>query len=664
MKKHLKLLVLVLTLVLIVGAVAIVSSAADDDYVCQVGTTKYTSLHEALRAMSSGQTITLIKDVTLNETIGGNSAEKKNYKLNLNGHTLTTNVANAIQNHYGYDIRIIGEGELVVNVSSFFNNYSGSQIGKLAVVGSGKGIKITAPNGSLISAGRSQVTFENVYFDIKNGADGSQTPFVVSNNEASITLNNCYVSTWKYANHSFDSVFYVGNGTTPTVNIKNSYIEYGPRFYCLGTGNVPAGAKLNIENSYVTQKFNSNFVGDGQKIQAIYVPTGAFEINIKSSTFEYAYRFIEVNKDGENFATVNVTDNSTITHVGRPYNLGTYNNELVRFGVVKFDSTSKYITPVSIGVTHTSTGADGYVQLAEGTRVSSITPFKNTATTYVLFPDGSTTLNSTTYTFAFDPITDTTCPYVVVKVGEEPATNKVSGGSYQFDNFQGMHSDSNEGYLYHDADSKAYRGGDYGLLATPYNMGSGAMTGTMMLVDLEGNTAVKYWANPTEEYPVGTMRPVTKTATDVNKACLFVGTGAAIESTARAVYSVDIATDTDYFAPVIFRLSVDMQQSPTPTLFRLNADGSITDTTNLKQSKIISDTMVPLTKLAKGEWYRVTAIVDTVNDEIHVYLNGVYSGSVSAVYPREYTKSDGKAATTATIAIIVISIILFFGFLS
>ena len=33
MKKHLKLLVLVLTLVLIVGAVAIVSSAADDDYV-------------------------------------------------------------------------------------------------------------------------------------------------------------------------------------------------------------------------------------------------------------------------------------------------------------------------------------------------------------------------------------------------------------------------------------------------------------------------------------------------------------------------------------------------------------------------------------------------------------------------------------------------------
>ena len=86
MKKHLKLLVLVLSLALIIGAVAIVASA-DNGNVAKIGDVEYETFEAALNAVKAGDEIVLLADATQYNQKG----VSVNFTINLNGKTLTLN---------------------------------------------------------------------------------------------------------------------------------------------------------------------------------------------------------------------------------------------------------------------------------------------------------------------------------------------------------------------------------------------------------------------------------------------------------------------------------------------------------------------------------------------------------------------------------------------
>ena len=641
MKKHAKLLVLVLSLALIIGAIAVIASA-DNGNVAIIGETEYATIEQAITAAQNNEVVKLIADAQVAETI----TIDKSITIDLNGKTLTgphqTFKINSV-----VDFSVVGEG--TINVAGLFM-YTDAQtsVPTLSMVGTGTGINIVhrpETNVAVFSASKGAHTFKNVIFDLGIKDNGSGFAF----GEATVNFDCCQIYVADTSNNKGDKLFYISDGKAVKLNIKNSYIEYGPGFF-FGKS-LPAEAAINVEDSYIACKPNANFNTQDLLKKQAFVSGGTIStpvINLKNSTFEFAFRFLEMtNSDTDPTApkaVVNVTENSVLRHIGRPYELQTMNNELTRYGIVNFDGTSKYDTADKFGVSHASTGMSGHIVLAEGFRTTSDVPFKH-STASVEFPDGSTPNDSTTYTFAFDPVTDSTYPYVVAKVGEEPITNVIAGGVYRFDNYEYLTSDSNEGYLYKDGDSKAYRyvssSVPQGMLGSnQYNLGSGTNTGTMMLVNYSGNTAVKYWANPTEQYTEGTNRPIYKPGLNADGSekrdlpCLFPTalTGISTADNDIVVYSMDVTTDTGIYAPTRVRMSCNMTQGTTTNLFYINTDGRLTETNNIPKNSNVTDEYVdPSTiVLTPGEWHRITAIVDTGSKYIHVYINDKYVGSANA----------------------------------
>ena len=84
MKKHAKLLVLVLSLALIIGAIAIVASA-DNGNVAVIGETEYASLEQAITAAQDNDVVKLIA----NAEIAASIEISKSISIDLNGKVLT-----------------------------------------------------------------------------------------------------------------------------------------------------------------------------------------------------------------------------------------------------------------------------------------------------------------------------------------------------------------------------------------------------------------------------------------------------------------------------------------------------------------------------------------------------------------------------------------------
>ena len=628
MKKHAKLLVLVLSLALIIGAIAVIASA-DNANAAIIGETEYATIEQAITAAQNNEVVKLIANAQVAESI----TIDKSITIDLNGKTLTAphqafKVASAVE------LSITGEGTINV-AGAIIHSDAKTAAPTASIVGTGMGIKVVQKveeKGSVVSVQAGNFTFKNVVFDldVKNGSSA----FAIGD-AATVTFDCCQIYEWESNNNKEDRLIWVGSGMAAKINFLNSYVEYGPRFFY--SSNTLPETQLNLENTTVVYKLGAEINEEAEQKYSSITGNGAMTVNLKNSYFEYGFRFIEISTVAgvDGIANANVTEGSILRHSGRPYGLFGGNNEVARFGVVAFDATSKCILPTGYGVSHDTSGNNGAVTVSEGTRVSDPTPFKKGAAT---FPDGSAVASSTTYTFAFDPATDNEAAYVVVKVGEEPTTtNTVAGGVYQYDSMTNLTSNSNEGYIYKDGDATVYRSTSaqgIGIGTSQYNVGGGYSTGTMMLVEYGDNTAVKYWAPPTEEYPAGTMRPIHKNDANKNKPCLFVGSGTSVAAASNAlvVYSMDIATDTNYFALTRIRISSQMSQGSTTNLFLLNTNGTLTETANLKQNAATSDTMSDLSqvKFVPGQWYRITAMVDTANAVIHVYVDGQYYGSVNS----------------------------------
>ena len=112
MKKSVKLLVLVLSLALIIGALAVVAFAQDNGAVAKVGETEYITLADALNAVADGGEVVLINDAEVSSF-----TVNKSFTINLNGNTLTaTDSANAaftINAEVNFTVK--GEGAVVTS---------------------------------------------------------------------------------------------------------------------------------------------------------------------------------------------------------------------------------------------------------------------------------------------------------------------------------------------------------------------------------------------------------------------------------------------------------------------------------------------------------------------------------------------------------------------
>ena len=77
-------------------------------FAAQIGSTNYPTLEAAVEAVQAGETITVLKDIALDETL--TIASEKNFTLNLNGNDITADL-----NIYG-NLIVTGEGEFNANV--------------------------------------------------------------------------------------------------------------------------------------------------------------------------------------------------------------------------------------------------------------------------------------------------------------------------------------------------------------------------------------------------------------------------------------------------------------------------------------------------------------------------------------------------------------------
>ena len=638
MKKHLKLLVLVLTLVLIVGAVAIVSSAADDNYVCQVGTTKYTSIYDAYMSLDSskGGTITLIKDATIDTAFGkgdgknGTINERRNNVIfDLNGYTLTTTANRAIQNHYNYNFSFVGEGEIIAKNGAFVSTHSDSADGTIKVIGTGKGIKITSTNEPIYGH-RGNFVFENVDFNITmNSAAGAFTGGRSSEENgfrsANYSFNNCTVNLTQTVNSSSVPVFsYDAGAKTGSIKITNSYFAFSGGL--VTNFNSTTENAFVVENSVLVQELAPAQTGTARKTNFIYgTPNGGF--NFKNSHIEYAYRFLSAN------STVNLV-NSKLVFTAQPWELTGGDCMIARYGTVNFDKDSELVASSIYNVAH----GESKIVFAEGARVNHATKFK---AANVFFPDGSATNASTTYKFMFDPAGDSDSPYVVVKA--DVASNLPAGTTY-FNDFSDLRTTRVDGLIIDNGvnvnldgnvDSKGNPTSNSTGVFAQYNVSApktaaNSNGGSVVLENILGNRAIKYWVTPTETKTEG-RRNISYDGT--NSPCLFLtSTGNAYASNKVIVLGYDFATDSGAYPSHPVRLDAQgKENAKSQNLFSVSNDGTLTNK-NLAKDASVVDAFHNIgdLKASTTGWNRVTVIIYGATKQAHVYFNGMYVGSAKS----------------------------------
>ena len=155
MKKNLKLLILLLSIALVIGAFAIAASAAEESSaVAKIGDTEYETLAAALAGSKSGDKIVLINDATSSAT----------FKLS---HDLTM-----INIQANISFNFIGEGKVIMNKGLI---YAGDSIAPTVRVESyGAPMEFESTNGAgIVSVASGDYTFNNLKVTADMSAAGN-----------------------------------------------------------------------------------------------------------------------------------------------------------------------------------------------------------------------------------------------------------------------------------------------------------------------------------------------------------------------------------------------------------------------------------------------------------------------------------------------------------
>ena len=653
MKKHTKLLVILLSVALVCTALVIAVSAAGENgmasYTDPSGSEVTETLAEALAHVPAGGTVTLKGDCTL-PTFGVN----KNVTVNLGGYKLTSNKDQTIFNISVDNVTLTICGEGAIEANGYFINASGSRKNftvNLAGDANTSGISILHTNGRLTNTTHGTWNFKNLDVVSTSVLPTGESYFMVERNANStckmsfdnVQFDNRTVPCQGGAGNTVVAVAGTDADTSYLTITNSAFYTQNSGIYAANT-NAKVKANITIENSIISCLGNPvssrNYVLLGMH-HGFQIENTGFNgvLTIKNSHVESNVRMFICGKDSKDATkydefTLNV-DNSTLKIAG---NTGTDAAYSFTRGVahVNFTNNSRILfRGSSAGTVPAGTRTN---------RVGAITPASGCSVIY-------------------DPIGDPEAPYLVVETGTASSpdffknysfdllsfTTATPGDRVLFDESHKTadKSDGNNGTAIWKSDEKFYNAAG--------GMQWDLKLGTLTHVQAPTNNYVRYWINDDDNNDATTTRYLT------NDPYLIMGLdyqgqkgdngGAYLSSIAGTnrkkvmVAEVDFATDSEAGYP---RFALQVQTRGTTTagndkpiasdaFLVVESDGSVSNS-------LPNDAKEDVTLNPAGMWNRISVVVvtDPVNAGAlaYVYINGEYIGQTTAVHPNNSTATN------------------------
>ena len=599
MKKSTKLLVLLLSVVLICAGLVIATSADTStpgaSYVDANGKIQTaTDLATAIANAKEGTTVTLTGDTTVSESIN----VTKTITIDLNGYTLTTTCNKVFvtdTNHKDFTIK--GNGTISA-VGRLINNTKKNYTQNFTIAGGDKGMTIThdgTVDKSLVYASSGNWNFSNLSITSINLDGGKLIQTADRGGMYSLVkyaFNGVTISAKAANKNDTSAILYVGGQSTVTLN------------YCNFSGDVSAF-------TFETQQDGLDIDGDGDKSE--YMQTGDFLV-INNSYINMSHGYTENDKNDEigvfgaygNIGGNIIVNDSWLRSSGRPVLLnntmnngaivlnnsileqnGTHKQPFARSANIVVNAGSALVYPTDYNNYLMSHG--GYtVTLKKGARLdadvynSIVTNGKtgngeSASDNTVVYADGSSVKDSTTYKIIYDTSVSVAQPYVVVDYDYTPA---VEDPAYTYI----LHTSMK-------ATTTVWNGsGTYGDVST-YN-----------------NSYFQFVSNG------------KKASSGKMPEFLFYNNGITQNAYDVVVVETDFAGDMfNGFSG--FKLGLQTNGKNTG-LFNVKNDGTLT-------YSVSGGTNAP-TKLATDSWHRVSIVVDIKNgNTVYCYIDGTYVGSIS-----------------------------------
>ena len=614
MKKNLKLLILLLSITLVIGAFAIAASAAEESSaVAKIGDTEYETLAAALAGSKSGDKIVLINDATSSATF----KLSHDLTIDLNGKTLTIDTSSMINIQTNISFNVIGEGKIIMNKGLI---YAGNYIAPTVRVESfGAPMEFESTNGAGIvnvASGNYVLSNLKVKADMSAAAENAAIFRTGGNGvDASFEINGVTVNAtgipMSSGNSLAVSVVRLISNATATLNYCNMRADNTIVQVNAGT----AGKNvLTVNNCYLySNRAYSNNIS-GNRTGVIGNGTSlAGNIVINNSQIVGSYKPINVATNGTGTVYIN---NSTVKHNG------TNGNGLTVDGLLRVDGDSSLgLSPTETPASKLMDAVNGAIILEAGARVNQlvydiITSGGVKVSEKTLGEDGSVTealvdYAESAYELVYDPVGDTAYPYVLVSksAAENAGVDKIDGKIFYADG-----SSLPTKNFYSNGFVSSVECTD-ALKPTVVWNPSGTMAGYSFD---NGNIAFKYTKNTTSK---GT-NIITGLTTGIKQSAMDV-----------MVIDFDFATSSSKGYPAM-GISLHSRSSSNPSsgsntnrsLVKIASDGFVTSNfTNAKN-------FTPY-QLSTQKWNHFTIVVDTSVENtgiVYVFINGVFVGSGDA----------------------------------
>jgi len=645
-----KILVLLLSLALIVGAMVMVVSASDD-----IGYDLTASLNDA----QDGK-VTL----TGNAYVNGYDVTK-DLEINLNGYTLTSTAAAAFTVNADVTFTITGDGKINLN-GMLISSTSTTATPTVNVVGATYGIDINHTGSAdkrIAIADAGNWLFKNL--DVVSTYAGNPT------GDAGALFGMTQSKTARGAVMTFDDLYLIaddivsrnpGMGAFEVTGqgklvIKNSYVHTGATGILAGFSAMQSddAVFISIENSHL-ENFSKGVNGAGYRGYAIaFWKSGEAEtaadvrgvVNVEGSVVQASYR-------------VFVSGHTQKSEGGNDIYINCHDSIIQCLNNNSTESGADIGRGRKVKITITGDSIFGFKYAANG---STLTIGDGVRSSYSTKP--SSFVNDGTYAWIYDPIGNKDYPYIAVRIKDAAGNpiegaltaNTVATGDFFFrtgfeDLASTLSAGTYDGAFQVDESSIKWRGE-----ITGYYEGA-SRTGTLTEKEVNGDSFLKYWVSPVNANykhkaaldAAGYDGTVTRNF-DAEKAIhggtndnYFILGGKSYNSSTdynnimynpvslanRAtvvVYDVDIATDSLHGFP---QLSISITTRGT-------AGGNNSDTVSISVSPSgaigftgSSGANAPTQLNMNGEWNHVTAVCYTDPGEakgrVYYYINGEYLG--------------------------------------
>ena len=633
MKKYSKLLVLLLSLALIIGAIAIVASAnTTGGNVATVGGAEYATLADAISAAENGGTVKLIADATVDATIN----VAKDITVDLNGFTLkTTGDAFTVDTKVNFTVK--GDGEITATGTLVSNTAAKPTVN---FVGDLSDIKITATgNGPLFNLMGGTYNFTNVGItaNIPGPNNVINTP---AGSDAVINLK--VVNGVRTGAENSQNAAFFGLGGTAYVNADNVNLLADGVVFGFNNGHTGENVLYMKDSviSNVNTKQKNGVLGSWASIQGL--------VKFENCIVDSAYRAFCLSCANTNSTAMVECVDTIVRMNGYTYTYtegGTVKREgqmLSRTVPMKMIGNSSLISVSYVSLTN----GEYNLQVNEGFRTNQpgfFEPGKIADNKGFVYPDGSFPSNSTTYKFVYDPAGNADAPYLLVKVGGEldkDYSTILDKAAYKWVNtIETVWGDNYEGILYrNDNDTTNKSAGDWKVSSTIWGIGYTSHLwnayGTYETENYNGNNVLKYWVNPTEATPSGkrTMKgnPVLAFFENYNSTTQMNASNSKV-----MVLEIDVATDSavgfpaSTFHPHV--RSADNKDGAGGSSISINSNGTLTYG-NFDATTEYGKTAA----LSLNTWNRLSIVIytDSANPKglAYYYLDGNLLGTTTKVY--------------------------------